>query len=138
MEEKRRKKIFETTLSARSTVVKLTLSYFLSHSQYQHQCNDKLGSPSKYMYVKCYQVRENEGKDVCYDTVYLGEERGIGGIGIVRCLVTLRAEADRLTGRRAEGPLLAGYMIVGVGLTITDGGSAFPSPPPFPSSWPFT
>ena len=62
--------------------------------------------------------------------MYLGEERGIGGIGIVRCLVTLRAEADRLTGRRAEGPLLAGYMIVGVGLNITDGGSAFPSPPP--------
>ena len=138
MEEKRRKKIFETTLSARSTVVKLTLSYFLSHSQYQHQCNDKLGSPSKYMYVKCYQVRENEGKDVCYDTVYLGEERGIGDIGIVRYLVTLGAEADRLTGRRAEEPLLAGYMIVGVGLNITDGGSAFPSPPPFPSSWPFT
>ena len=62
MEEKRRKKIFETTLSARSTVVKLTLSYLLSHSQYQLQCNDKLGSPSKYMYVKYYQVRENAGK----------------------------------------------------------------------------
>ena len=81
---------------------------------------------------------QTRGKEVCYDTVYLGEGRGIGGIGIVRCLVTLRAEADRLTGRRAEGPLLAGYMIVGVGLNITDGGSAFPSPPPFPSSWPFT
>ena len=63
----------------------------------------------------------------------MGEGRGIGGIGIVRCLVTLRAEADRLTGRRAEGPLLAGYMIVGVGLNITDGGSAFPSPLPLPS-----
>ena len=61
--------------------------------------------------------------------MYLGEERGIGGIGVVRCLVSLRAEADRLTGRRAEGPLLAGYMIVGVGQNITDGGSAFPSLP---------
>ena len=129
----KREKTFETTLSARSTVVKLTLSYFLSHSQYELQCNDKLGSPSKYMYVKYYQVRENEGKDVCYDTVYMGEGRCIGGIGIVRCLVTLGAEADRLTGRRAEGPLLAGYMIVGVGLNITNGGSAFPSPPPLPS-----
>ena len=87
------------------------------------------------MYVKYYQVRENEGKDVCYDTVYLGEERGIGGIGIVRCLVTLRAEADRLTDRRAEGPLLEGYMIVGVGLNITDGGSTSP-PPPLPPSLP--
>ena len=61
----------------------------------------------------------------------MGEGRCIGGIGIVTCLVTLRAEADRLTDRRAEGPLLAGYMIVGVGLNITDGGSTSP-PPPFP------
>lgn len=45
---------------------------------------------------------KTRGNDVCYDTVYLGEERGIGGIGIVRCLVTLLAEADRLTGRRAS------------------------------------
>ena len=62
MEKKRRKKIFEPTLSARSTVVKLTLSYLLSHWQYKLQCDDKLGSTSKYMYVKYYQVRENAGK----------------------------------------------------------------------------
>lgn len=69
MEEKRRKKIFETTLSARSTVVKLTLSYLLSHSQYELQCNDKLGSPDKYKYVKYYcQLRANTGKRslLCY------------------------------------------------------------------------
>ena len=133
VESKGGEKTFETTLSACSTVVKLTLSYLLSHSQYQLQCNDKLGSTSKYMYVSTINWGKTRGNDVCYDTVYLGEGRGIGGIGIVRCLVTLRAEADRLTGRRAEGPLLAGYMIVSVGLNITDGGSAFPSPPPLPA-----
>ena len=89
---------------------------------------------------------KTRGNDVCYDTVYLGEGRGIGG----KCLtetkycsidaalatrsldVSLHCEL-RPTGRRAEGPLLAGYMIVGVGLNITDGGSAFPSPPHLPS-----
>ena len=30
------------------------------------------------MHVKYYQVRENAGNDVCYDTVYLGEGRAIG------------------------------------------------------------
>ena len=38
------------------------LYYLLSHTQYELQCNDKLGSPSKYMYVKYCQVRENAGK----------------------------------------------------------------------------
>ena len=87
------------------------------------------------------------GNDVCYDTVYMGEGRGIGGSvwrkrNIDPALATRSLDVSlpceqRPTGRMAEGPLLAGYMIVGIGLNITDGGSAFPSPSPFPSSWPF-
>ena len=62
--------------------------------------------------IKWGKTRVN---DVCYDTVYMGEGRGIGGkcltetkywsrLGhtIVRCFVTLRAETDGLTGRRAS------------------------------------
>lgn len=67
-------------------------------------------------------------------------ERG-GALGALGSLAMSRYPGSR--GRQADGPkgrraLLAGYMIVGVGLNITDGGSAFPSPPPFPSSLPFT
>ena len=75
----------------------------------------------------------------------MGEGRGIGGkcltetkyCSIDAALATRSLDVSlpceqRPAGRRAEGPLLVGYMIVGVGLNITGGGSAFPSPPPLP------
>ena len=115
MEEKRRKKIFETTLSARSTVVKLTLStsWATRSTSFNVMINwDLQVNTCTLSTIKWGSTR---GNDVCYDTVYMGEGRGIGdnclteikywcrvGHTIIRCFVTLRAETDGLTGRRAS------------------------------------